>query len=168
MALTTNLPSDVATLQTLLQDSEERNRRKDDRIEQLEKLVADCKRALFGSKSEKVSTDQYELALEDIEAAIAAIQTEGEQDVSPLTAPQKNHGVPNADHCLNIYRASKRLLHQTASSVTAAANVTLLAKMSPSVWTSCHRSFVCWSRAAPSRRVVRVRMGLPKPLQSHT
>ena len=70
MALTTNLPSDVATLQTLLQDSEERNGRKDDRIERLEKLVADFKRALFGSKSEKVSTDQYELALEDIEAAI--------------------------------------------------------------------------------------------------
>ena len=87
MALTTNLPSDVATLQTLLQDSEERNGRKDDRIERLEKLVADFKRALFGSKSEKVSTDQYELGLEDIEAAIAAIQTEGEQDVSPLTAP---------------------------------------------------------------------------------
>ena len=60
MALTTNLPSDVATLQTLLQDSEERNGRKDDRIERLEKLVADFKRALFGSKSEKVSTDQYE------------------------------------------------------------------------------------------------------------
>ena len=84
MALTTNLPSDVATLQTLLQDYEERNGRKDDRIEQLEKLVADFKRALFGSKSEKVSTDQYELALEDIEAAIAAIHAEDEQDVSPL------------------------------------------------------------------------------------
>ena len=89
MALTTNLPSDVATLQTLLQDSEERNGRKDDRIEQLEKLVADFKRALFGSKSEKVSTDQYELALEDIEAAIAAIHAEDEQDVSPLARPKE-------------------------------------------------------------------------------
>lgn len=86
---TTNLPSDVATLQALLQDSEERNGRKDDRIERLEKLVADFKRALFGSKSEKVSTDQYELALEDIEAAIAAIHTEGEQDVSPLARPKE-------------------------------------------------------------------------------
>ena len=47
MILTTNLPSDVATLQTLLQDSEERNGRKDDRIERLEKLVADFKRTLF-------------------------------------------------------------------------------------------------------------------------
>ena len=82
MILTTNLPSDVATLQTLLQDSKERNGRKDDRIERLEKLVADFKRALFGSKSEKVSTDQYELAL-------AAIHTEGEQDVSPLARPKE-------------------------------------------------------------------------------
>jgi transposase len=89
MILTTNLPSDVTTLQALLQDSEERNGRKDDRIERLEKLVADFKRALFGSKSEKVSTDQYELALEDIEAAIAAIHTEGEQDVSPLARPKE-------------------------------------------------------------------------------
>ena len=89
MALTTNLPSDVATLQTLLQDSEERNGRKDDRIERLEKLVADFKRALFGSKSEKVSTDQYELALEDIEAAIAAIHAKDEQDVSPVARPKE-------------------------------------------------------------------------------
>ena len=51
--------------------------------------MADFKRALFGSKSEKVSTDQYELALEDIEAAIAAIHTEDEQDVSPLARPKE-------------------------------------------------------------------------------
>lgn len=51
--------------------------------------MADFKRALFGSKSEKVSTDQYELALEDIEAAIAAIHAEDEQDVSPLARPKE-------------------------------------------------------------------------------
>ena len=38
MILTTNLPSDVATLQTLLQDFEVRNGRKDDHIERLENL----------------------------------------------------------------------------------------------------------------------------------
>ena len=105
MALTTNLPSDVATLQTLLQDSEERNGRKDDRIERLEKLVADFKRALFGSKSEKVSTDQYELALEDIEAAIAAIHAEDEQDVSPLARskePQRTNRGSLPQHHLRL------------------------------------------------------------------
>jgi hypothetical protein len=55
----------------------------------LEKLVAYFKRALFGLKSEKVSIDRYELALEDIEAAIAAIHTEDEQDVSPLARPKE-------------------------------------------------------------------------------
>jgi hypothetical protein len=89
MTSSTKLPSHVTTLQALLQGSEERNGRKDDRIERLEKLVADFKRALFGSKSEKVPTGQYELALEDIEAAIAAIHTEDEQDASPLVNPKE-------------------------------------------------------------------------------
>lgn len=101
MNLTPNLPSDVATLQALLVDSEDRNVRKDGRIERLEKLVAEFKRALFGSKSEKVAADQYELALEDIETAIAAIIAEDEQDVG-LNAK------PTVDHCLNICRASKK------------------------------------------------------------
>ena len=89
MIFNPNLPSDVAKLQALLQDSEERKGRKDDRIVWLEKLLADFKLGLFGSKSEKVSTDQYELALEGIEAAIAAIHTEDEQDVSPQAKPKE-------------------------------------------------------------------------------
>ena len=89
MISTTNIPTDVVTLQALLLASEERNGRKDDRIERLEKLVADFKRALFGSKSEKVSTEQYELALEDIEVAMAAIHTEDEQDVGLTTKPKE-------------------------------------------------------------------------------
>jgi hypothetical protein len=43
MTFNPNLPSDVATLQALIVA-------KDDRIERLEQLVADFKRALFGSK----------------------------------------------------------------------------------------------------------------------
>lgn len=52
--------------------------RKEDRIQRLEKLVADFKRALFGARSEKVATGQYELALEDIETAMAAVHAEDE------------------------------------------------------------------------------------------
>lgn len=81
MTFSPNLPSDIATLQALVIA-------KDDRIVRLEKLVADFKRALFGSKSEKVSTEQYELALEDIEAAMAAIHAEGEQDISSREKPK--------------------------------------------------------------------------------
>lgn len=54
--------------------------RKEDRIVQLEKLVADYKRALFGAKSEKVCPEQFELALEDIESAQEAIHAEDEKD----------------------------------------------------------------------------------------
>jgi len=81
MPLNPNLSSDIATLQALVIA-------KDERIERLEKLVADFKRALFGSKSEKVSTEQYELTLEDIETAIAVIHVEDEQDASGNTKPK--------------------------------------------------------------------------------
>jgi len=52
--------------------------RKEDCIQRLEKLVADFKRALFGARSEKVAPEQYELALEDIETAMAAVHAEDE------------------------------------------------------------------------------------------
>jgi len=68
-----DLPTDVATLQALLIASEERNVRKEDRIIRLEKLLADFKRALYGAKSEKGHPDQYHLALEDIETAMAVV-----------------------------------------------------------------------------------------------
>jgi transposase len=55
--------------------------RKEDRITHLEKLVAAFKQAMFGRKSEKACPDQYDLALEDIETAIACLHAEDEQDV---------------------------------------------------------------------------------------
>lgn len=73
-----DLPTDVATLQALLIASEERNLRKEDRIIWLEKLLADFKRALYGAKSEKGHPDQYHLALEDIETAMAVVHAEDE------------------------------------------------------------------------------------------
>lgn len=50
--------------------------RKEDCIQRLEKLVADFKRALFGARSEKAYPEQFELALEDIETAMAAVYAE--------------------------------------------------------------------------------------------
>lgn len=72
----TDLPDDIAALKALLVASERRNLRKQDRIDQLEKLVADFKRALFGARSEKTDPEQFELALEDIETAMAAVHAE--------------------------------------------------------------------------------------------
>jgi len=54
------------------------NLRKQGCFDRLEKLVADFNRALFGVKSEKINPEQYELALEDIETAMAAIHAENE------------------------------------------------------------------------------------------
>ena len=90
MTSPTDLPTDVATLQALLIASEERNVRKEDRIIRLEKLLADFKRALYGAKSEKGHPDQYHLALEDIETAMAVVHAEDEAvDPPKATAAAK-------------------------------------------------------------------------------
>ena len=68
--------------------SEGRNLRKQDRINHLETLVAAFKQALFGAKSEKTNPDQFELALEDIEKAMAVVHAEVEAD-QPASRPAK-------------------------------------------------------------------------------
>ena len=77
------LPDDIDALKAMLSaslaviaDRDAVIERKEDRIVRLEKLLADFKRALFGASSEKSAPEQYELALEDIETAIAAIHAE--------------------------------------------------------------------------------------------
>jgi transposase len=86
-----NLPDDVEVLKAMVVASEGRNLRKQDRINHLETLVAAFKQALFGAKSEKTDPDQFELALEDIEMAMAVIHAEDEADqlASHPTKPRK-------------------------------------------------------------------------------
>lgn len=80
MLTTADLPDDIAALKAMLIASEARNIRKDERITRLEKLVAAFKQAAFGRKSEKRDPDQFDLALEDLETAIAAVHAEEEAD----------------------------------------------------------------------------------------
>jgi hypothetical protein len=75
-----DLPDDIAALKAMLIAAQAREVRKDDRIERLEKLVAAFKQAAFGRKSEKADPEQFDLALEDLETAIAAIHAEDEAD----------------------------------------------------------------------------------------
>lgn len=82
-----DLPDDVAALKAMLIAAQAREAgkdaqivRKDERIERLEKLVAAFKQAAFGRKSEKTDPDQFDLALEDLETAMAAIHAEDEAD----------------------------------------------------------------------------------------
>jgi len=69
--------------------SEARNLRKDERIEQLEKLVAAFRQAAFGRRSEKSDPDQFELALEDLETAIAVIHAEEDAEDRVAKRPAK-------------------------------------------------------------------------------
>jgi transposase len=89
MSKPADLPNDVETLKALLVASEDHNLRKQDRIDQLEKLVSDFKRALFGARSEKVDPEQFELSLEDIETALAVIHAEDEALDPPESRPAK-------------------------------------------------------------------------------
>ena len=99
MVAATDLPDDIDALKAIIRAQQEQNAvqagmidRKEIRIIQLEKLVADYKRAVFGARSEKVCPEQYELALEDIEAAQEVVHAEDEADdrqVSGKPRPRK-------------------------------------------------------------------------------
>lgn len=88
-----DLPDDIDALKVMLVASEARNLRKDERIERLEKLVAAFKRAAFGRKSEKSDPGQFELALEDLETAIAAVHAEEEADAPAARRSSKPRAV---------------------------------------------------------------------------
>jgi len=99
MIATADLPEDIDSLKAIILAQQEQNAvqagvidRKETRIVQLEKLVADDKRAMFGARSERTCPEQYELALEDIEAAQEAVHAEDEADdrkISGAPRPRK-------------------------------------------------------------------------------
>ena len=101
MTSAADLPDDIDALKAIVMASQAKMseqdgiiERKEGRIIRLEKLLADFKRALYGAKSEKGHPDQYHLALEDIEAAIAIVHAEDEAIDPPKTA-----GAPKPDLC---------------------------------------------------------------------
>lgn len=80
------LPDDIAALKAMLIAAALREQRKDERIAQLEKLVAAFKQAAFGRRSEKSDPDQFELALEDLETAIAVTRADAAGRDQPIVA----------------------------------------------------------------------------------
>jgi transposase len=78
MITAAELPDDMDALKALIVAQSEQNAR-------LEALVAALRQAMFGRKSEKANPDQFELALEDIEAGIAQVEAEGE--ANPMVTP---------------------------------------------------------------------------------
>ena len=71
--VTVNLPDDVDTLKAMIVA-------RDAHIAAIEILVKAFRQVLFGRRSEKTDPDQFELALEDIETAIAKLNAEGEDN----------------------------------------------------------------------------------------
>lgn len=104
---TADLPDDVAALKAMLiaaqaretakdvaiASKDEHIARKDERIERLEKLVAAFKQAAFGRKSEKTDPEQFDLALEDLETAMAAIHAEDEADATAGNRATKSRAI---------------------------------------------------------------------------
>ena len=97
MTFPADLPDDIDALKAIILASQAKMvdqdgiiERKEDRIIRLEKLLADFKRALYGAKSEKANPDQYHLALEDIETAMAVVHAEDEAIDPPKTAASKS------------------------------------------------------------------------------
>ena len=122
MTALSQLPNDIDALKALIIASEERNARKDVRIERLEKLLSDFKRALFGAKSERAHPDQFHLALEDIETAMAVVHAEDEAVDPPKKT--KRLSANRAELCPNIYRVLNRPLNPTAQHVPAVMSAT--------------------------------------------
>jgi transposase len=97
MTFPADLPDNINALKAIILASQAKMadqdgiiERKEDRIIRLEKLLADFKRALYGAKSEKANPDQYHLALEDIETAMAIVHAEDEATDPPKTAASKS------------------------------------------------------------------------------
>jgi transposase len=66
------LPDDIATLQALLVAARAERDQALSQIDRLRHLLRQLQRAQFGRRSEKLDPDQLDLALEDIEQAVAA------------------------------------------------------------------------------------------------
>lgn len=86
---TADLLEEITKLKAMLIASEAHSLRQDDRIARLEKLVAAFRQAAFGRRSEKSDPDQFELALEDLETAMAEIHAEEEAEDRAARRPAR-------------------------------------------------------------------------------
>ena len=84
------LPADVATLQALLLAERASAARLAGHNEQLRAIIKELQRALFGRRSEKtVDPDQLQLALEDLEQALAQSEAQDEKTDATLQASRR-------------------------------------------------------------------------------
>jgi transposase len=143
-----DLPDDVAALKAMLiaaqareaakdvaiASKDEHIARKDERIERLEKLVAAFKQAAFGRKSEKTDPDQFDLALEDLETAMAVIHAEDEADTLAGTKIAKPRAINRGSLPKHLPRVEE-VIEQESLICGCVVTCTALVRMFPSDWT---------------------------------
>ena len=84
------LPADVATLQALLLAERASAARLAGHNEQLRAIIKELQRALFGRRSEKAAdSDQLQLALEDLEQALAEAEVQEQKTDATLQASRR-------------------------------------------------------------------------------
>ncbi|PWB83856.1 MAG: IS66 family transposase [Methylocystaceae bacterium] len=79
-----NLPVDTALLHQLVRDMATVVAGRDSEIERLQLIIKKLQRAQFGRRSERLESDQYALALDDLESDIAHIE-----ESAPIIEPQQ-------------------------------------------------------------------------------
>ena len=83
-----------------------RRDRADAQIDRLRHLLKELQRARFGRRSERLDPDQLQLALEEIEQALAQAEAETEKRTAAPSAPQ-NRARTSANRCPHICRGSR-------------------------------------------------------------
>ena len=81
-----NLPSDIGLLHKLVREMATAVETREQEIERLQSIIKKLQRAQFGRRSERLDSDQFELALEDVESDIGRVR---EQHPVPAVEPEK-------------------------------------------------------------------------------
>ena len=89
--------------------------------DKLHHIIAVLRRARFGRKSERLSEDQLNLVLEELEIASAKAETEEERRTGTSSASGRRSAAPTGVRCQHICRASSRSSNRKARLVLAAA-----------------------------------------------
>jgi Transposase C of IS166 homeodomain len=127
------LPDDIAALRALVlaawaeRDAEraEKTRLADERDQlagqndRLRHLIRQLQRMQFGRRSETLDPDQLNLALEDLEQAVA--QGEAEQEKTRCATPARKNGVLVAARCPSTCRGSRLSSNRRTPPARAAA-----------------------------------------------
>ena len=89
--------------------------------DRLRHLLRQLQRMQFGRRSEKLDPDQFNLALEDLEQAVAASEAEQRRPIRRCARPTRKSGAPGAVHCRSTCRGLKSLSIRKTPPARAAA-----------------------------------------------